>query len=380
MIEEKQLNRFAYIDTLRGLAALYVFFYHLALLPNPDLDVPYWAKRFVLSGGAGVTLFFVVSAFTMCHSIRARSDAPNQVYKFYLRRIFRIVPLFYVWIVISLIRDFYFYGTSRSLGQVLLSVFFVFNLIPGKEAGFVWASWTLGVEMLFYLVFPLIFRYVTDYRRALGFFFLSIVVSSIFEYLLVYLQIPDAQRDSYLHFSFITQLPVFACGIFAYYLYEAFIKDKKINRSWGILLLGGSLFLYDALLDGRLNVVLGGLYWQAIAFSGLLLGLSILPWKILVNKLTTFIGLISYSVYLNHTTVIVALTSVYSGIYLLEISTSLKFFLSALISFIIVILTSYISYRIIEEPGMRLGRWLIRKISISRNQASAVSKTETKEA
>ena len=58
MNEKKTLNRFAYVDTLRGLAALYVLFYHLALLPNPDLEVPYWAKRIVLSGGTGVTLFF----------------------------------------------------------------------------------------------------------------------------------------------------------------------------------------------------------------------------------------------------------------------------------------------------------------------------------
>ena len=380
MTEAKKLNRFAYIDTLRGLAALYVFFYHLALLPNPDLEVPYWAKRIVFSGGTGVTLFFVVSAFTLCYSIHARSDEPKQIYRFYLRRIFRITPLFYMWIAITLIRDYYFYNVSHNLGQILLSVFFIFNFIPGKETGFVWASWTLGVEMLFYLVFPLIVRYVTDYRRALGFFFLTIVASSIFAYLLVYLQIPVAQRDSYLHFSFINQLPIFACGILAYYLYETFIKDGNIDRSWGVLLIGSSLFIYGALLDGRLNVVFSSLYWQAIAFSGLLLGLSILPLKILVNKLTTFFGLISYSVYLNHTTIIAALASVYSGIYLLDISTSLKFFLSAVITLSIVTVVSYLSYRLIEKPGMQLGRWMIRRLSISKSQAYAVSKTEIKEA
>src|SRR5687768_16285284 len=101
MNEKKTLNRFAYVDTLRALAALYVLFYHLALLPNPDLDVPYWAKRVVLAGGTGVTLFFVVSAFTLCYLTRARSDDPDQIYGFYVRRIFRIVPLFYVWMVIS---------------------------------------------------------------------------------------------------------------------------------------------------------------------------------------------------------------------------------------------------------------------------------------
>ena len=66
MNEKNPLSRFAYVDTLRGLAALYVLFYQLALLPNPDLDIPYWAKCIVLSGGPGVTLFFVVSAFTRC--------------------------------------------------------------------------------------------------------------------------------------------------------------------------------------------------------------------------------------------------------------------------------------------------------------------------
>lgn len=50
MKEKKILNRFAYIDTLRGLAALYVLFYHLTLFPNPDLAVPHWAKQIVLTG------------------------------------------------------------------------------------------------------------------------------------------------------------------------------------------------------------------------------------------------------------------------------------------------------------------------------------------
>ena len=66
MNDKRILDRFAHIDTLRGLAALYVFLYHLALIPEPDLGIPYWAKRIVLSGGTGVTLFFVVSAFTLC--------------------------------------------------------------------------------------------------------------------------------------------------------------------------------------------------------------------------------------------------------------------------------------------------------------------------
>jgi peptidoglycan/LPS O-acetylase OafA/YrhL len=378
MNEKKTLSRFAHIDTLRGLAALYVFFYHLALLPNPDLAVPFWAKRIVNAGGTGVTLFFVVSAFTLCYSMRARSDGPNPVYEFYVRRAFRIVPLFYAWIVISLIRDGYFYNAQHSIGEVLLSSFFVFNLIPGKEAGFVWASWTLGVEMLFYLVFPLIFHMITDYRRALVFFLLSIAASQAFQYLLPYLQISGELADRYYHFSFLHQLPNFAAGVLVFYLYESFIKDKEIDRSWGMVLLGLFVFLYATLLSGKLNVIMDPLYWQGITYGCLLLGLSIFPWKIAVNKFTIFLGLISYSVYLSHTTVIVASKPIYSKIYSFGMSTSLEFLSSAFIILGIVLLVSYVSYRLIEEPGMRLGRWLIRRQTVRTHQVDTVSETGTK--
>jgi len=379
MSEKKILNRFAYIDTLRGLAALYVLFFHLALIPNPDLGVPYWAKQIVLTGGTGVTLFFVVSAFTLCYSMQTRSNSPNPIYEFYVRRIFRILPLFYIWIVISLIRDGYMYGKEHSLAEVLLSTFFVFNLIPGKETGFVLASWTLGVEMLFYLIFPLLFRSITDYRRAFALFLVTIVVSRAFQYLLAYLPMSDEQRGNYYNFSFLHQLPVFAAGVLVFYLYEAFIKGKEVNHSWGIVLLGMFVFIYDALLSGKLkNILLEHLYWQAIAYGCLLLGLSIFPWKLVVNKFTGFLGLISYSVYLSHTTVIVAFKPLYSNIYSLEAPTSFRYFLSAAITLVIVILVSYVTYRFIEEPGMQLGRSLIRKKIASSYQAGPVVPMETK--
>jgi peptidoglycan/LPS O-acetylase OafA/YrhL len=379
MSEPKNLSRFAHIDTLRGLAALYVFFYHLALLPNPDLVVPLWAKRVVHAGGTGVTLFFVVSAFTLCYSLRGRSDGAHPIYDFYVRRLFRIVPLFYVWVVISLMRDGYLFGKTQSFGDILLSTFFVFNLIPGKETGFVWASWTLGVEMLFYLIFPLVFRLITDYRRALALFLFMVVVSKAFQGFVAYLALSEEQSKSFYHFSFLHQLPIFAIGVLVFYLYESFIEDKNVDRVWGVVLLAAFVFIYDAILSGNLqNVVLEGLYWQAVAYGCLLLGLSIFPWKVIVNRFTMFLGLISYSVYLSHTTIIVAFAFLYSRIYSLGMSTSLKFLVSALITLSVIILISYVSYRLIEEPGMRLGRWLIRRRTLSSYPADPVGETGTK--
>ena len=378
MNDKRILDRFAHIDTLRGLAALYVFLYHLALIPEPDLGIPYWAKRIVLSGGSGVTLFFVVSAFTLCYSMHVRSDGSNPIYGFYVRRIFRIVPLFYAWMALSWLRDAYLYGARHPLSEVLLSASFLFNLIPGKQAGFVWASWTLGVEMLFYLIFPLIFRFITDYRRALAFFLFAAVASRAFQYLLAYLPLSEEQSSRYFSSSFLHQLPVFAAGVLAFYLFEAFIKDKEVNRSWAAVFLGLFVFIYDAFLSKNLNMIFDPLYWQALAYGCLLLGLSIYPWKIVVNKFTVFFGLISYSVYLSHTSVIMAFRPLYSSIYSIDMSTSLKFFLCAFITLGIISVVSYISFRFIEKPGMRFGRSLIRKKVAAGYQADSVSETGTK--
>jgi pyruvate dehydrogenase E1 component len=49
-------SRLAFIDSLRGLAALYVLVYHLVLVPNPDLAMPGWIRPIIMNGGSGVTL------------------------------------------------------------------------------------------------------------------------------------------------------------------------------------------------------------------------------------------------------------------------------------------------------------------------------------
>ena len=65
------MRRLDFVDSLRGLAALYIVVYHMTLVPNPHLEVPHWAQAVVLSGGTAVTLFFVVSAFSLCHTMKA---------------------------------------------------------------------------------------------------------------------------------------------------------------------------------------------------------------------------------------------------------------------------------------------------------------------
>ena len=135
-----------------------VCFYHMSQIPQPNLAPPGWLAPLVYSGGSGVMLFFVVSAFTLCLSMDSRSkDEQTPIKNYFTRRFFRIAPLFYVWMGIYYIRDIIVFNSYTSPWTILQSLSFTLNLFPGKEAGYVWASWTIGVEMLFYLIFPLIF-------------------------------------------------------------------------------------------------------------------------------------------------------------------------------------------------------------------------------
>jgi peptidoglycan/LPS O-acetylase OafA/YrhL len=351
------------LDALRGLALLYIVIYHLALIPQPNLPLPKWASQFVLLGGTGVTLFFIISAFCLCLSMQVREHEPHPIMSFYVRRVFRIVPFFYVWLIISWIRDKYWFGVAHSWQEIALNMFFGFNFIPGKHAGFVWASWILSVQMVFYLLFPFIYRYVNDYRKSLGFFFITLFLSFLYAGGLGYLPISDSDRNTFAHYSFLNVLPVFAFGMFIFFMFERFIQGKLLPRSWGVVLVGGAVFGFSALMAGRLNFLIEGFYWQGVIFGALVLGLAIAPLRVFVNRQTCYFGKISYSLYLNHPPLVVALIPVYRDIYAIEMPTTLQYGACILLTLAVLTVTSYFTYHLIEQPGVRIGSRLIKKFS-----------------
>ena len=74
------------VDALRGIAAVYVVCLHMTMVPAPHLAMPDWIRPFVLSGGTGVVMFFVVSAFTLSISWFSRKNGLHPVRNFYRGR------------------------------------------------------------------------------------------------------------------------------------------------------------------------------------------------------------------------------------------------------------------------------------------------------
>ena len=360
IVDERHIPRLYFLDSLRGLAAIYIFLYHMVKMPQPNMVVPRWAE-FVKLGGMGITFFFLVSSFSLYFSRGNHKE--ETCFDFYLRRFLRIAPLFYVWILLSLIRNNILFDKSHSIQEIVGSVFFFFNLWPGYQQGFVWAGWMIGVLMVFYLLFPLVHKFIDDIWKALGLFLFSIFFVSFFKVFLLYTPLEPKVFDEFLKYNFVRHFPVFAFGIFLYFFYTRFVAASPASKSFGFFLLSLALCLFSSLTSGKMDdILLPTYYWQPIIFSIFIVGFAFNPIVIFINNSTRFLGKISYSIYLNHPTLILVMKPFYEKIYEMPINLSIRYTICVLITFGLLVPISYISYRLIEVPGAKIGnRFLNRR-------------------
>jgi len=367
------MRRLPFLDSLRGIAAIYVVFYHMALLPNPKLLLPDWASTFVLTGGTGVTLFFVVSGFSLCYTMPAHDSEHGGALSFYIRRFFRIAPLFYFMMAFYLVRDHFYFKANHGFVDIASSAAFIFNLIPGREDGFVWASWTLGAEMIFYVIFPFLVRRVVAVWSLVALFFGTLLLAAAFHEFLDYVIHDPMVREPFFASSFLRNLPIFVSGILVYRIFAHSAARSALTARAGLALIMISLYGYYALLSGALNVLfVDPYYWQTVIYSIFLLGLSAYPCAVFVNGITRYLGNISYSIYLVHPSAILFLYPIYTRIYALSMPVTAKFLLSAGITLSVVIAVAAITYRYIEKPGMRLGKILLRSLINPSSEAAHV--------
>jgi peptidoglycan/LPS O-acetylase OafA/YrhL len=324
----------------------------MVALPNPKLGVPEWASV-VRFGRMGVTLFFVVSAFSLCYSTSLHRDHSD--FAFYTRRFFRIAPLFYAMLIFYFWRDFRVFHLVHHGPEVLENFTFTFNFVPMRQGGYVLASWTIGVEVLFYVLFPFLNRYAAhDIWKGLSLFLASILLAALAHSALQWF---DGDPGDYYQWTFLRHLPIFTLGILAYQVMRRAPDDYR-RSSIGLALIGAAAVLLDAVVNGKTPLI-DSYDWEGVVFATLLCGLLANPVSILVNRVTVFLGKISYSMYLVHPVLVLVAVPLYARIYQLPVSLSTKFIACALLTLLPLVAISYCTFLLIESPGMRLGKWLL---------------------
>ncbi|MDI6741375.1 MAG: acyltransferase [Smithella sp.] len=362
--------RLDFLDSLRCFAIIYVVVSHLILIPQPPLAIPSWIAPLLINGGyAGVSLFFILSAFSLCFALDSRRSEPDLIKRFYLRRFFRIAPLFYLMLFIYWIRDAALMGVIHPISEVLINASLFFNLIPAYITGFVWASWTIGVMAILYLLFPLIYRWIRSLPAALILFIVSVLLSWGWSYFVLncgetagYLKAND--KSFALGFGFLQHLPVFVCGVIIYRLFfDYFSKlnaQKRRMYGWTCLIL--FIPFYAVLLTDKLQNMLWGLsILHGFCLSLLVLGLGLKPLGFLINAKTSYLGRATYSMYLFHPLIIFSIIPVYRQIYNIFPNEMMGYLVSLLMTLAVLIPISLVSYKYIERTGIALGEKLFSR-------------------
>lgn len=360
--------RLDFLDALRCFAIIYVVVSHLILIPQPNLAIPSFIAPLLLNGGyAGVSLFFVLSAFSLCFSMDSRLGEPKPITRFYLRRLFRIAPLFYLLLLIYWIRDAAVLGVIHPISEVLVNASLLFNLIPAHITGFVWASWTIGVMAILYLLFPLFYRWTRSLSAAMILFIVSVFLSWGWSYFVLnygevigYLSATD--KNFALEVGFLRHLPVFACGMIVYRLYFDYLSKLKEQKrrmfGWACIIL--FIPFYAVLLTDKLQNMLWGLsILHGICLALLVLGLGLKPFGFLINARTSSLGRTTYSMYLFHPLIIFSIIPVYRQIYNIVANELPGYLVSLLITLALTVVISFASYRCIERKGFSLAEKLI---------------------
>jgi peptidoglycan/LPS O-acetylase OafA/YrhL len=156
-------SRLAWLDALRGFAALCVVFDHgstLLLLP-----VRSFLYQWFNLGQYGVFVFFLVSGYIVPASLERKGSVRG----FWISRAFRLYPMFIVVLVLSGVAYLTGHGTVANAGKHPLTallgwLFMLQNLAAGLNVPVV--IWTLSYEMVFYLLLAALFSWGLHRRSA----------------------------------------------------------------------------------------------------------------------------------------------------------------------------------------------------------------------
>lgn len=363
---------------------------HAGLTIVPDQFRPLHVLLYV--GQRGVQLFYLVSAFTLFYTLDIRANELHPVRNFYLRRFFRIAPLFYL--------DLLFHAVRFGFGMkpwLYLSAFVFLNGWSHTAIEAVPAGWSIAVETTFYAFVPFLFAKIKSLGQAIRWFLLGTALTVPFCYFLAF---RHGDSQFYIFLWFPAQIPIFLLGIVTYFLWKTMLGFQQNSSGTDSLLprrdLGTVLLLFTAaLLFGTVNVHAEGpsrLYWgnehmivASLGFVSLLLGVSVYQTPLLVNRVTRLIGRVSYSMYLTHPYVIEAIMTIQKRWFANRLVNRFQNTATgAVLMFLLLLAASIpvaaIFWRVVEQPGIWLGRLVIAASEARSSQLNSSMLTEAKSA
>ena len=346
------------LDHVRALAAFLVFTWHFVHTSNivPFKVVPAFALfSFFEDGHTGVALFMTLSGYIFAKLI---DDRDIDYGAFLWNRFVRLAPLLIVVLVVT-------YALQMYHGQPF------YEVLKAFIAGFVipiWPNggWSLTVEVHFYLVLPFLLRMVRHRADAA----LYVVLAMLAVRYLLYVEIGQIQDLAY--WTIVGRVDQFTLGIFAFY------AGRTARPGRPIVLLAAASFL---VFFHAFNVQ-GGFYgnegypsrdpiWIVMpAIEGAFYSLMIwsydkADWSLPagLSRVVSFVGKISYSIYLIHFFVVFRLADAFV-LHVVSAPSYEMMFLASFGAFILILPFAWLSHRFIEGAFMRFRTTYIRDLTL----------------
>jgi peptidoglycan/LPS O-acetylase OafA/YrhL len=378
MHQDAAQPRLAYIDCVRGYAVLLVITCHLNYF---YLELPWPVHRFTGLGMFGVQLFFMASALTLLMSWRRELERAGKVDigAFFIRRFFRIAPVYYIAAAVYLILKPPAGGFDPV--QLLISLLFVNAWHPATlaTAPGAWTvvpgGWSIGVEFCFYAIFPVFVTWTTSARRWTVLCVMSLAVAIAANRIAANTLVAWYDEKTVGGFVYWWPLNQFIVFVFGAGLFLA--MRAVATHGFGALLARWSTVLTVTAILGFLSIgysegglSLGEPVWMpskyvlaSIVFGLFVLALSASNNPLFLNRLIEAIGRVSFSAYLWHFAVLQLLPEQFGNLFHTKATGYAAIFAYACAWVVVVAVTfavSWCTYQSIELPGIRLCRCLIR--------------------
>jgi peptidoglycan/LPS O-acetylase OafA/YrhL len=345
------------LDGVRFYAFLGVFVCHT--LPfeaefyrKLHLPLPWVWGATVKAGAAGVDLFFALSAFLITSLLlKERQETGGISLKyFYLRRILRIWPLYFLVIALGVVLSHTVANQSLPWYYVAGYLFFVGNWVHavfGRPESIAFPLWTVSIEEQFYLIWPLMVKVLE--RRGL-------IISGIVMFLLAtvcrVIFVLAGVSGGYIYYGSTARCDSIALGIML-----ALFADRlpKLSSGMRFVLVGGGLvgwivssaWLTDQPGPISMREVLGRLI-ISLGAGAMLYGCLHSRNKLLTGTWVVRLGKVSYGLYLLHLVGLLLAKSLFHPV------SGTAILATKAVGFVLTIILAFASYRWVESPFLRL--------------------------
>lgn len=368
---------FVNLDALRWFAALGVITAHMAgWLHWPATEINKWIRIVITldgsSGKAGVSFFFTLSGFLITYLMfeERRLTLSFHIGNFYLRRILRIWPLYFLTLVIGFILSPFVFSVAEGVADWKLYALFLSNfdnLYNGFPTnGILGVQWSVAVEEQFYLFWPWVFLFFGSGARFVWACIVTVAASVAFHFL-------DGSQ-----FHTLSAMNQLASG--ALLAYVAFHHQPKldlffarISKTWTLVVYvaGVLLILSDYRVTrvfpafSRIDDFLQSLFFVFVIAEQNYSSASFVK----LGSIPVFnaLGKISYGLYLLH------MVAIFFVLRLNE-SIPLPVLVNAALVLISTVLLAAVSYRFLERPFLHLKDRIKMKMGAGNLPSRAVGK------